>query len=228
MKVDGWTTAMAASALAASQILPSQVPAFAPPPLSLDDFENRLRVDKVIRTYWQGKDGFTECDEDDEALTYGEMTTDGGRAIFHELFSSHKDAYFADLGSGVGKLAAQARLEYGLRALGVEISPERHRNAVEAWGMVVAGEEIEDPLLELRCDNCLETNLDGVTHAYCGNLCFPEQADSLLVDHLQSFSSIRKVAVLRQLPHLSLSKVVRARMTWNALGGGTDVYIYDV
>ena len=73
-------------------------------------------------------------------------------------------AVFVDLGSGVGRLVAQARLELPpermARCVGVELSPSRHDLATSGWasltadGAAAGGEEAAGVgALELRCES---------------------------------------------------------------------------
>ena len=80
---------------------------------------------------------------------------------------------FVDLGSGVGRLVAQARLELPpermARCVGVELSPSRHDLATSGWasltadGAAAGGEEAAGVgALELRCESMSEAGLGEV------------------------------------------------------------------
>lgn len=247
MRLDPWTAAAAASAIAATSVLPSQMPAFGPAPRSVDQFCQWQQIESAISRYWYGLDGFATSVRDDIALcdasgeygsTYGECTPDGGRAIFAAigLHDAAKGSVFADLGSGVGKLAVQAYLECPIeRAIAIELSETRHVRALRAWALLVASGDVLGELgksregLCFRCEDLLDTNLEHVTHAFVSNLCFDEAADDALAIQLSRSPSIRRFATLRPLPdgqRFELAAKVKARMSWNAVGAGTDVYAY--
>ena len=82
-------------------------------------------------------------------------------------------AVFVDLGSGVGRLVAQARLELPpermARCVGVELSLSRHDLATSGWasltadGAAAGGEEAAGVgALELRCESMSEAGLGEV------------------------------------------------------------------
>ncbi|KAJ8613489.1 hypothetical protein CTAYLR_002156 [Chrysophaeum taylorii] len=239
---DPWAIAAAASALAASSVLPAQVPCFGPPAASLAEFKRRQDIDETLARYWRGLDGFKVNDEEavmrssgDYAGTYGECTEDGARAIFAALGLSD-DAVFADLGSGVGKLAAQCYVECGVaKAIAVELCSERHDRAVEAWRRLVVSSDATalrkdfDPNgVEFRNADLLDLDLSDVSHAFASNLCFDQRAVDKLAARLAIAPRLRAVAALRPLPGLGEQQPdkIRARMTWSPALGGTTVYVY--
>jgi hypothetical protein len=115
-------------------------------------------VDSVMQRYWSVKDGFRAStsnsninlqDNDNEALTYGEVTSLGCRQLAYAMNIIHDDdvddgsknhskdkdkdnddVVFVDLGSGMGRLVAQMYLDHFPtrihKAIGVELSQERH------------------------------------------------------------------------------------------------------
>lgn len=248
MRLDPWAAAAAASAIAATSVLPSQIPAFGPAPRSFDQFCQWQRIESAIKRYWYGLDGFATSERDDIALseasgefgsTYGECTPDGGRAIFAAigLYDAAKGSVFADLGSGVGKLAVQAYLECPIeRAIAIELSETRHLRALRAWALLVASDDVLGELdksrdgLCFQCDDALDANLEHVTHAFVSNLCFDQAADEALAVQLSRSRSIRRFATLRPLldcQGFELVAQIKARMSWNPVGAGTDIYTYQ-
>ncbi len=69
---------------------------------------------------------------------YGEITTPGTHALLEHALSQYKDKHrpaFVDLGSGAGRACIQAALTHRDRLreiIGVELSPSRHKIAVDA------------------------------------------------------------------------------------------------
>jgi hypothetical protein len=161
-----------------------------------------------------------------------------------------RDAYFADLGSGTGRLVAQAWLELpGLQqSLGVELAPSRHAAAMRAWRRVEqSGSDAlslarahrhggtgsgEAP--EFRAASLLETDLSAVTHAYVASVCMGDELTSAIWSKLRSSAPrLRTVATLRPFrledAAEALSHVACAEMTWDAEESGeTDVYVYEL
>ena len=87
--------------------------------------------------------------ENERGSGYGEVTRAGGRTLFRVmgLSASAKQPVarpvFVDLGSGAGRLVAQAWFELAPaaiieRAIGVELASSRHEAAVRAWASVRA------------------------------------------------------------------------------------------
>jgi Histone methylation protein DOT1 len=138
-----------------------------PPPMSGRDDNNddhRERVDAIMQTYWRPNDGFfgssssimtaavenKEYDDDHAALTYGEVTSLGCRQLayamnIHQSSSNNNDVVFVDLGSGVGRLVTQMYLDHYpfhriQKAVGVELSQERHDIAIRALQSIIEQE----------------------------------------------------------------------------------------
>lgn len=250
MQADVIRSAVVASALALSSLVPQQMPALGPAPQSLEELWRWQEVDKIIERYWSGLDGFATSANDEKAIsqasgefgsTYGECTKEGARAIFAALgLYEARGARFADLGSGVGKLAAQAYLECPLAgALGVELSETRHARALRAWKLVEASGDwcrdgAEEGLLpspydglRFECGDVFEADLAGFTHVFVANLCFSPDTDVPLARRLAASESVVRVAALRPLKdeaRLQQLGKIRARTTWHP--AGADVYVY--
>eukprot|EP00929_Paragymnodinium_shiwhaense_P054854 TRINITY_DN27495_c0_g3_i3.p1 TRINITY_DN27495_c0_g3~~TRINITY_DN27495_c0_g3_i3.p1 ORF type:complete len:336 (+),score=58.63 TRINITY_DN27495_c0_g3_i3:88-1095(+) len=119
------------------------------------------RVDEALEAAWVGRQGYGNQDPESvrqaSASTYGEVTSTGARQVAYALGLAPQaeplsifvggevvrceanSATFADLGSGVGKLVAQAYLEWPSvgKAFGVELSEERSDCAEAAWKELV-------------------------------------------------------------------------------------------
>ena len=166
-----------------------------------------------------------------------------------------KSYCFVDLGSGVGRLTAQAWLELPRveKAIGVELAPTRHASAVRAWDAARASPMLHqvqcsikglcDPDAadggpEYRLGSMLDADLSSATHIYVSSLCM---SDGLL-DQLWAYLTrkgvaprLETVATLRQFPEAAASpavdchSLVEVEMSWNRRAGSrTPVYVYQM
>lgn len=128
----------------------------APDPRSPAEETHRRRLDEVLSSAWHGLEGFGPGLEHSSASlgnssdvlgpnpsTYGEVTPAGARHLARAmgLDTLRSDIIvFMDLGSGVGKLVAQAYLEWPAvqRAIGVELCESRSSHACQAWSSIMA------------------------------------------------------------------------------------------
>lgn len=206
-------------------------PCLPPPPATLAEFVRRRDIDAAIERYW-GQPEWSTTALDDVALaeasgvdggTYGECTLGGARSIFHGLELGEGDV-FADLGSGVGKLAAQCSLECPVaRVVAVELSEARHDRAVKNWRTLVVGEATRDDIQFVN-DDLMTVNLDDVTHAYVANLCFDDATNLRLGTRLASLPSLKAVATLKKLHGWTPTRTIKASMSW--CPQGSTVYVY--
>lgn len=215
-------------------------------------------TDELLSSHWRSLDGTIDDEEEayvdtydsppgsprqlvfERPSAYGEVTRSGARRLFDTmgLHDAHH-AVFADLGSGAGRLVAQAWIELPSlgRAVGVELAPSRHAAAVRAWKSVVGsgavkpnGRLSDGP--EFRPGSMLETDLSAVTHAYVASLCMNDALLDALWSRLRSSApELQVAATLRPFPGESaaaaLSHVALVEMSWNRKGGpGTEVFVY--
>lgn len=205
----------------------------------------------------------------ERASAYGEVTRDGARILFESMGlvslprseTARQDvlsspAVFADLGSGAGRLVAQAWLELPsvIRAIGVELSPSRHAVAVSAWSSAVTSGDVRafqkmdeesgrwggngasgkkfETGPEYVLGSMLEADLKGITHIYVSSLCMRDSLLDTLWNHIEcSGTDLQVVASLRpfQQPTATAAFIgtVDIRMSWNRVGGDlTPVYLY--
>lgn len=173
------------------------------------------RIDLAIERAWSGLDGRSARSVRDEALvandpvvaTYGEVTAEGARQLFAgmRLGPGH---VFADLGSGVGRLAAQAYVECELeRAIAVEFFESRHARAREGWKrLAVVGPSLRSNFdvsrVRFECSDVLDAKMDGVTHAFVSNYCFDDNTNEVLARKLASglLTDLRVIATSRPFP----------------------------
>lgn len=224
-----------------------------------------VAVDHVLATHWARSDtiigdeeeqyinmygrldGSMPLDVTEKASVYGEVTPSGARQLFQAMGLANEKAagaVFYDLGSGAGRLVAQAWLELpDARAVGIELAPTRHAAAVRSWRSVVAeSPELwqlgRSPLLqeeggpEFRLGSMLETDLGDATHVYVSSVCFGKELMEALWSRLAtSAPALKTVATLKRFPapavEAKLSHTARVEMTWSRAGGpGQEVFVY--
>jgi tRNA G46 methylase TrmB len=171
--------------------------------------------------------------------TYGEVTVAGARQLFHHMGlidgtpvvyeSSNNGIVFLDMGSGRGKLVMQAYMElpHITKAMGVELAPNRHRTAVEAWEAIRltamnlrAGQKEEDMVIpdaeiEFLLQDFLESDLSQVTHIYISSLCFPDNLMYHIANKLEKEAhKLQCVATIRQFPVEFEKRGIRDRVNY--------------
>ncbi|KAL1510563.1 hypothetical protein AB1Y20_006864 [Prymnesium parvum] len=173
---------------------------------------------------------------------YGELTPAGVREVLARLGASAGDV-LADLGSGCGRMVLQCALESPwLRAVGVELSPTRHRVAVEARRQCerMAGAHTARRITLLEGDMLspqLAGALDDATIVYVASLLFDDSFMQRLGRMLAERPRVRAIATLSRFPSGALpgfredesnfppdEQVLdrRVEVTW----GAARVYLY--
>ena len=235
----------------------------------LQALEDVREVDGLLDTCWRRFDGIVDEDEEafvdmhdlpghtarpsegSRASAYGEVTRAGARQLFVEMgLPDAKACCFVDLGSGVGRLVAQAWLEQGVdRAIGVELAPTRHAAALRAWSRLrESGSALVRPqgAPEFVLCSMLETDLSCATHVYVASLCMSDELlDQLWVRLRAEAPALEVVATLRAFRAAPLRPEDRSEietssaeiemrsaeieMTWTPKGGrGTPVFVYQM
>ena len=222
---------------------------YSPPPFAASEISAQ-----EFMSHWRRSDGIVE-EEEEEAVdlydlipgasrpevgqrpsAYGEVTYAGARGLFAAmgLQARGRPASFMDLGSGAGRLVAQAWLELPdlQRAIGVELAPTRHAAAMRAWERLEAAPQTasREGSPEFWLGSMLEADLSCATHVYVASLCM---GDSLL-DQLWSrlLTQAPTLEVVASLREFRTAKVppddkVEVEMTWTPKGGrGSPVFIY--
>jgi len=186
------------------------------------------------------------CTED----TYGEITQRGAAQLFADPHVQLKPGnVFFDLGSGLGKLVADAALLAGAKATGVELSSLRFGLGCDALAVVAeeswvransssAHGSVQTRRLEMRNDDMLKTDLRAADVVYVASLCFRPalmaQLQTHLVRHLKPGA---RVASLRRFPEVSpgagdrtrlaFSAKLRVMMSWNDPDDPNPVFVYE-
>lgn len=189
---------------------------------------------------------------------YGEVTSLGARQLFGYMgmcsgpFSPRRagqggseEMTFYDLGSGAGRLVVQSYLELPRvrRAVGVELSPSRHKAAVRAWselmdsrrardvrGMGILADSVggsggdggaagpdsgEGGCVELCEGDLFQLDVESATHVYASSLCFTEEMMAKLANKLEGEAPVlRCVASLQKFPPGSLFGISHPLMEW--------------
>jgi hypothetical protein len=238
-------------------IIEQSLPMVAPLPLSMPELQRRQTVDRLLQECWGSGDGF-EVQLSDEWIvnggsfleeeevkieaqirpsTYGEITPLGVRQLFHHMGMTSPirktDMAFIDLGSGAGKLVAQAYLElkHLKYAVGVELAPSRHEAALVAKSKLshrlASNEEITpSSKLEFIEGDLFQTNLSDATHIYVSSLCFTQEMMQQLEEKLKSEAcNVECVASLKRFSDMGKPSIEYVEMSWTK-PNGSPVYFY--
>lgn len=220
-----------------------------PPPLRpWETQRDRDRVDRRLRTHWPSSassvvsaallnnNRSNSHNNDSRQFTYGEVTPTGARQLFRAMHmydddNNNNTNVLYDLGSGLGRLVAQAVWEGAAdRAVGVELDIARHFAAKRAWEEAVASLLVAKAkhipnynnntsttaaAVAFRNEDLLETDLSDATHIFVSSLCFPPAtlleplaarfADLVVAPSSSPSSSppaLQVVATLSDLPRL--------------------------
>ena len=185
--------------------------------------------------------------ENERGSGYGEVTRAGGRTLFRVmgLSASAKQRVarpvFVDLGSGAGRLVAQAWFELAPaaiieRAIGVELASSRHEAAVRAWASVRAAGDAPsladgaEPQFVLG--SLLDVDLTDATHVYVASLLMRDDLLDKLWARLRDPAQTPRLAVVASLREFRaadadgvVSEVHQVAMNWNE---ACRVYVYRI
>jgi Histone methylation protein DOT1 len=174
--------------------------------------------------------------------TYGEVTVAGARQLFFHMGltncpsstyeSCNNHVVFLDLGSGRGRLVLQAYMELPqiTKAMGIELAPNRHRTAVDAWEKlqsmarnIRAGQKegdmvVPDAEIEFLSEDFLESDLSQVTHIYISSLCFPDNLMYHIANKLEKEApKLQCVATIRPFPTEFEKRGIRDRINYEVV-----------
>ncbi|MGA0058259.1 MAG: hypothetical protein ACO3RU_01585 [Planctomycetota bacterium] len=159
------------------------------------------------------------------AATYGEVLPHAARRLLRWLALGPDDV-FADLGSGSGRLVFQAACETRVRkAVGVELSVDRHRAAEEGLRRLVAACPAEAGAglasrIQLLCEDVRATDVRALTVVYVAATSFPAPLWSDTCRRLaEEAPGLRRLVATRPLPapwdrHFPLVGELELDMTW--------------
>eukprot|EP00933_Yihiella_yeosuensis_P075644 TRINITY_DN85090_c0_g1_i1.p1 TRINITY_DN85090_c0_g1~~TRINITY_DN85090_c0_g1_i1.p1 ORF type:complete len:279 (+),score=33.57 TRINITY_DN85090_c0_g1_i1:36-872(+) len=204
-------------------------------------------LEEELKELWLTRKDVTADLQQISEKTYGEITTSGVRCL-HSAVNLTESDVFADLGSGLGRCVVQTFLETDVRRmLGIELDVERHRAAVHAvetgFSRLLSRVKIRSKTgvhwkdlrgrsLELWSGDCLKMwhVWRKSTVIFCSSLCFPRLVMERLADQIDECHSLRYFISLQMLPRYStftLARVERWPMSWQRLGDGCPVYVYE-
>jgi hypothetical protein len=193
------------------------------PEISINDidflFQNYLNIlyDKV------NKKLLTESVTQKKIVeTYGEILYPGIDKLMTSITLTENDI-FIDLGSGKGQITIQFFLKSLVKkAIGIEIVPDLHREAVEA--SLILQQELpgfyeEGRQLSFVSGSFLEIPFQTATVALINSTCFTQSLLNQLGTILENTPSIHTVFSLRPistLQRLIFKKVIRVECSWDS------------
>ena len=204
-------------------------------PNQLDGFEIPQEEIEFINKTNKSNDSYHD------PATYGEITSLGGRQLFHYMDltkSSNQPIHFIDLGSGNGNLVMQAYLEVQdlNKVQGIELSSMRHELAIKSWNQIkeeakdirirsmkqrkndIAAEKEENKdegkenMLNLMQGDLFTMDISTASHIYVASLCFSQEMMNALSDKIITQGG-------RYLSHVATLKAFPA--TFEVQGGYT-------
>lgn len=207
-----------------------------PPPLRKGEtFEDRQRVDQMLKQYWELGSGYysrTGTKSQAREYTYGEMSPVGVRQLAQHM-ELHDKAVVFDVGSGVGKLVVQLYLEHAaLHIIGIESCPIRHDIATNVWNAISQTliHNNTSRSVEFRNQDARVADYTLATHVFLCSLCFPDElTDAVIKSLLRSAEHLQVVAALSELPGLEVSlswkkTIYNVQTTW----GQSTLRIYTL
>jgi len=113
--------------------------------------------------------------------TYGYMTWDGVNQMLCDL--DLRDKVFYDLGSGIGRPVFAAAMQFPMlkKAIGIELSSQRHGQAQKILSMMEEGPAKDR--VKLLCGNLLENRLQDADIVYISSLCFSKAFIKRMAEH---------------------------------------------
>ena len=172
------------------------------------------------------------------AMTYGEITHEGATEL-GRLLREHGDVgardVFYDLGSGLGRAVLQAHLQWGVaRAVGVELSRERHAKAERAKAHLEAiGALDPNRRVDFVNDNLLDCDVSDATVVFLCCACWDAGFMRATLETLQARASrLRWIVSVENLERkfgltpdwIRLRATERVGQTWAP--DGYPLYVY--
>lgn len=153
--------------------------------------------------------------------TYGEILYPSVHALLSMISISEHDV-FVDLGSGLGKLAAQVFLQSTVKqSIGIELIPELHQQALSAHARIL--QELPEFFINERALTFLQGSFfdipfKGATIALISSPCFTPSMFNQLGHLIDAMPSIHTLLTLRPIPSLKrlvFTKVIRIEGSWD-------------
>ncbi len=205
-------------------------------------FGKNINTKNYIESLYKTTSGFS-IPQDDRAnvnkygsATYGEITYESLKTLLDDLKPKTSDVFY-DLGSGVGKVAIQATLDYKFKkSFGIELSKDRHNKANKIRTKLKKDKKIKTHHNLFFChQNIAETNLKQATIIFMCSTCYPKKLMKTLTAKFTKLRKGTKILTLKSLPTnkkskkifnvLELIKKYNLEMTWSK---SSPVYLYKV
>ena len=182
-----------------------------------DITDNKELIIKLYDSY----NGYIISNEDKNTIlangsspTYGTILLEGVDKLISELDSY--DGVLYDLGSGVGQMVLYSSLQYPFkRCIGVELSKDRHKIAMEVKKEL--GASVENA--EFYNDNILNIPVTDATAIYVSSLCFSDsflaEVANKLNEELQPGTKVFSSRLISGL-NANLDKEDSVQMSWEA------------
>ncbi len=198
-------------------------------------FSNNINTKNYIESLYKKTSGFSIPQDDREnvnkygSATYGEITYESLKTLLDDLKPNKRDVFY-DLGSGVGKVAVQAILDYRFKkSFGIELSESRHKKAAKIRTQLKKEKKISRyHNLFFTHQNIAETDLKQATIIFMCSTCYPKKLMSTLTNKFSKLKKGTKILTLKSLPKnqkIELIKKYNLEMTWSK---GSPVYLYKV
>jgi len=155
--------------------------------------------------------------ESGSGFTYGYMCWGGVAQMLGTVITERK--VFYDLGSGVGRPVFAAAMQFSRlkKAVGIELSKQRHEQAVHICSKI-ENEGIKDKI-ELRCENILESDISDADIVYISSLCFSKNILERIGKYLNS--QLKRGAIVFTSKETPMARAEQEKgpivaMSWNA------------
>jgi SAM-dependent methyltransferase len=161
--------------------------------------------------------------------TYGEMTPTSVQRLLDHLDLGDRDVFY-DLGSGTGKIVIQTAMTVPIRkAVGIELSTSRHRDAKRVLGKVRKEGLLAARACSFRNEDLASSYLSDATVVYSCSTAFSLRFMKVIARKLESLNRDLTFVSLQELDpprnRFELTHTLRLDMTWHRR---TAVYVYRV
>lgn len=197
--------------------------------------KNRVEKDKheqLLEQLYAQSNGYV-IEEDERRLildkggepTYGEITFAGAQTLLKDLRLTYKDIFY-DLGSGIGKLAAQVYLTTPTKKIvGIELASTRHTYALRVYEQLQQLGKIQPQkkLLYLNGD-IVYLPIDDATIVYICSTCFSEELMHKITERLSQLQPGLRVVTLKKLAAHAKFRLIKEYML--PMSWYTEVVVY--
>jgi hypothetical protein len=184
------------------------------------------RIYKDICGFEIPKDDEQQVRKSKGSPVYGEINHISIAKLLEYLNLSKQDIFY-DLGSGVGKVVVQTALFSDVKkAVGIELSEQRHRDAQMALDRAILWEPSIKKRCELKNADLMETDLSKATVVYTCSTAFSARFMNQVTKRLAKFTHDFRLVTLQDLPfskNFLLVDTIYLNMSWIR---HTPVYIY--